>query len=100
MTIRGLFLTGLLWTGTSLTLHAQDNLTVRAARTAFDEFDFPRAIVLAQQALLQSLSNADEITALEVLGITVSEMVGHAFPPNPHNEDYLRTKREKAGHRL
>ncbi|MCZ6918246.1 MAG: hypothetical protein O7I93_15840 [Gemmatimonadetes bacterium] len=74
MTIRGLFLTGLLWAGTSLTLHAQDNLTVRAARTAFDELEFPRAIVLAQQALLQSLSNADEITALEVLGFSYGSL--------------------------
>ena len=45
-------------------------------------------------------NNPEKITALEALGITVSEMVGHAFPPNPHNEDYLRTKREKAGHQL
>ncbi len=45
-------------------------------------------------------NNPEKVTALEALGIEVGEMVGHAFPPNPHNEDYLRTKREKAGHHL
>jgi hypothetical protein len=74
MTIRGLLLTGLLWAGTSLTLHAQDNLTVRAARTAFDELDFPLAIVLAQEGLLQPLTNVDEIAALEVLGFSYASL--------------------------
>jgi hypothetical protein len=74
MTIRGLLLTGLLWAGTSSTLHAQDNLTVRDARTAFDELDFARAIELAQQALRQPLSNTDEISALEVLGFSYASL--------------------------
>ena len=45
-------------------------------------------------------NNPEKVTALVALGIEVGEMVGHVFPPNPHNEDYLRTKREKAGHHL
>ena len=45
-------------------------------------------------------NNPEKAKALEGLGIKVTEMVGHAFPPNPHNENYLRTKRDKAGHRL
>jgi GTP cyclohydrolase II len=45
-------------------------------------------------------NNPEKVKALKALGIKVSEMVGHVFPPNPHNEDYLRTKREKAGHRV
>ena len=69
-----------------------------------DERVFAPAARMLEHLGVQSVrlltNNPQKITALEVLGITVSEMVGHAFPPNPHNEDYLRTKREKAGHRL
>ncbi len=74
MTIRGILLTGLFWAGTSSSLHAQDNLRVRSARAAFDQFDFSLAIVLAQEALAQPLSNADEITALEVLGFSYGSL--------------------------
>lgn len=43
-------------------------------------------------------NNPGKIAALENCGI---EVVGRAFLPvgvNPHNERYLRTKRERAGH--
>ena len=31
-------------------------------------------------------------------GIEVVERVKHAFPPNPHNREYLKTKAAKTGH--
>ena len=30
----------------------------------------------------------------------VVERVAHSLPPNPHNERYLATKRDRTGHQL
>ena len=43
-------------------------------------------------------NNPDKVTALEAAGVEVVERVRHAFPGNAHNQAYLRTKAEKAGH--
>jgi GTP cyclohydrolase II len=43
-------------------------------------------------------NNPDKVTALEDAGVEVVERVRHAFPGNAHNQAYLRTKAEKAGH--
>ena len=45
-------------------------------------------------------NNPDKVTALEHAGVEVVERVRHAFPSNKHNEAYLKTKAEKAGHLL
>ena len=45
-------------------------------------------------------NNPDKVEGLESAGITVSERVSHHFPPNPHNEFYLETKRRRSGHLL
>jgi GTP cyclohydrolase II len=45
-------------------------------------------------------NNPDKVEGLAQAGITVAERVPHAFPSNRHNEFYLRTKAEKAGHLL
>jgi GTP cyclohydrolase II len=45
-------------------------------------------------------NNPQKIAQLERYGIEVSERVAHAFPANGHNENYLRTKAERAGHML
>jgi GTP cyclohydrolase II len=45
-------------------------------------------------------NNPQKIAQLERYGIEVSERVAHAFPANGHNENYLRTKAERAGHLL
>jgi 3,4-dihydroxy 2-butanone 4-phosphate synthase/GTP cyclohydrolase II len=37
---------------------------------------------------------------LEAYGLEISEIVPLEVPSNPHNEYYLRTKKEKMGHRL
>ena len=38
------------------------------------------------------------IDQLAATGIEVVERVKHAFPPNPHNREYLKTKAAKTGH--
>jgi GTP cyclohydrolase II len=43
-------------------------------------------------------NNPEKIKALEAEGIDVVERVPHAFPDNPHNANYLKTKAAKAGH--
>ncbi|MFC3053648.1 GTP cyclohydrolase II [Kordiimonas pumila] len=45
-------------------------------------------------------NNPNKVEGLERYGIKVVERVAHAFPPNPHNEMYLATKKIKTGHIL
>jgi len=43
-------------------------------------------------------NNPKKVEALDAEGVPVVERVPHAFPDNPHNRFYLKTKAEKAGH--
>jgi GTP cyclohydrolase II len=43
-------------------------------------------------------NNPAKVLALEAAGTAVAERVPHHLPPNPHNEHYLATKRDQAGH--
>ena len=43
-------------------------------------------------------NNPNKIDQLAATGIDVVERVKHAFPPNPHNVEYLKTKAAKTGH--
>jgi len=43
-------------------------------------------------------NNPDKVSGLESAGIKVVERVPHHMPVNPHNADYLATKRKKSGH--
>jgi len=45
-------------------------------------------------------NNPEKMKALESAGIKVVERVAHAFPENPHNRFYLRTKADRGGHLL
>ena len=45
-------------------------------------------------------NNPEKIKQLARYGIEVAERVAHSFPANGHNENYLRTKAERAGHLL
>jgi GTP cyclohydrolase II len=56
--------------------------------------------LLGFKAVRLLTNNPDKVTGLNAAGITVVERVPHAFPSNRHNEFYLRTKAEKAGHFL
>ena len=43
-------------------------------------------------------NNPAKVAGLEAVGIAVAERVAHHMPANPHNADYLATKRKKSGH--
>jgi GTP cyclohydrolase II len=45
-------------------------------------------------------NNPAKVEALSAVGVTIAERVPHQLPPNPHNERYLATKRDRAGHLL
>jgi GTP cyclohydrolase II len=45
-------------------------------------------------------NNPEKISQLARYGIEVAERVAHSFPSNGHNENYLRTKAQRAGHLL
>jgi GTP cyclohydrolase II len=45
-------------------------------------------------------NNPAKVAALEAAGTRVVERVPHHLPPNAHNERYLATKRDQAGHLL
>jgi GTP cyclohydrolase II len=45
-------------------------------------------------------NNPAKVAAFEGAGIKVAERVPHELPANPHNERYLATKRDRAGHLL
>lgn len=55
-----------------------------------------RALGIDKVRLLTN--NPSKVAGLETAGIEVVERVGHHMPANPHNADYLATKREKSGH--
>jgi len=45
-------------------------------------------------------NNPAKVEGLESAGIAVTERVAHQMPANPHNADYLGTKRKRSGHLL
>src|SRR3984957_297004 len=45
-------------------------------------------------------NNPEKISGLVRHGVEVAERVAHSFPAHGHNENYLRTKAERAGHLL
>lgn len=57
-----------------------------------------RALGIEQVRLLTN--NPAKVAGLESAGIPVVERVGHHMAANPHNADYLATKKAKSGHLL
>jgi GTP cyclohydrolase II len=45
-------------------------------------------------------NNPDKVAGLEAAGVEVAERVPHQMPANPHNAEYLATKRKRSGHLL
>jgi GTP cyclohydrolase II len=45
-------------------------------------------------------NNPDKISQLEQCGIKVEERVPLSLASNPHNEDYLATKKHRTGHMI
>ena len=71
---------------------------------AIDARDFRIAArmldLLGQREIRLLTNNPGKVAALEGAGIRVAERVPHHLPPNPHNERYLATKRDRTGHQL
>jgi GTP cyclohydrolase II len=66
--------------------------------------DFPVAArmlgLLGVGAVRLLTNNPAKVAALEASGVEVAERVAHSLGANPHNERYLATKRDGAGHLL
>lgn len=56
--------------------------------------------LLGQRTVRLLTNNPAKVAGLEAAGIRVIERVRHMLPPNPHNERYLATKRDRTGHQL
>ncbi|HEY0624184.1 GTP cyclohydrolase II [Sphingomonas sp.] len=56
--------------------------------------------LLGQDRVRLLTNNPAKVASLEAAGIAVAERVPHRLPPNPHNERYLATKRDRTGHQL
>lgn len=79
--------------------------TVEANRRlgfADDERDFGVAAAMLRALGVESVrlltNNPAKVRGLEAAGLTVSDRVAHHMPVNPHNADYLATKKAKSGH--
>lgn len=66
--------------------------------------DFPVAArmldLIGARTIRLMTNNPAKVAALEAAGIAVAERVPHSLPANPHNQRYLATKRDRAGHLL
>jgi len=71
---------------------------------ADDERDYGHAAAMLRSLGIDRVqlltNNPDKVAGLEAAGIAVTERVAHQMPANPHNADYLATKRKKSGHLL
>jgi GTP cyclohydrolase II len=71
---------------------------------ADDERDYGHAAAMLRALGIDEVrlltNNPDKVAGLEAAGIGVAERVPHQMPANPHNADYLATKRKKSGHLL
>lgn len=72
-------------------------------------FDVDERVFAPAAEMLRSLgfksirlmtNNPNKVESMERYGIEVAERVAHAFPPNPHNIEYLAVKKERTGHML
>jgi GTP cyclohydrolase II len=69
---------------------------------ADDERDYGHAAAMLRALGIDEVrlltNNPNKVAGLEAAGISVAERVAHHMPVNPHNADYLATKRKKSGH--
>lgn len=69
---------------------------------ADDERDYEHAAAIFKALGVEEVrlltNNPAKVDGLAKAGVAVVERVGHHMPANPHNADYLATKRTKSGH--
>jgi GTP cyclohydrolase II len=67
-----------------------------------DERDYAHAAVMLKALGIDRVrlltNNPNKVAGLDAAGVEVVERVAHHMPANPHNADYLATKRKKSGH--
>jgi GTP cyclohydrolase II len=67
-----------------------------------DERDYAHAAAMLRALGIDRVrlltNNPAKVSGLEWAGIEVVERVPHHMPANPHNADYLATKRKRSGH--
>ena len=67
-----------------------------------DERDYASAAAMLRALGIEAVrvltNNPAKVSGLGEAGIHVVERVAHRMPANPHNADYLATKRKKSGH--
>ncbi len=56
--------------------------------------------LLGQDRVRLLTNNPEKVAGLQAANVAVVERVAHSLPPNPHNERYLATKRDRTGHQL
>jgi GTP cyclohydrolase II len=71
---------------------------------ADDERDYGHAAAMLRGLGIDEVrlltNNPAKVAGLEAAGIKVAQRVPHHMPINPHNADYLATKRKRSGHLL
>ena len=71
---------------------------------ADDERDYGHAAAMLRALGIDRVrlltNNPAKVSGLEAAGISVTDRVAHQMPANPHNADYLATKRKRSGHLL
>ena len=71
---------------------------------ADDERDYGHAAAMLRALGIDEVrlltNNPSKVRELEAAGIKVAERLAHQMPANPHNADYLATKRKRSGHLL
>jgi GTP cyclohydrolase II len=67
-----------------------------------DERDYAHAAAMLKALGIDRVrlltNNPNKVAGLEAAEVEVVERVAHHMPANPHNADYLATKRKKSGH--
>jgi GTP cyclohydrolase II len=67
-----------------------------------DERDYAHAAAMLRALGIDRVrlltNNPNKVAGLNDAGVGVVERVAHHMPANPHNADYLATKRKKSGH--
>ena len=71
---------------------------------ADDERDYRHAAAMLRELGVDRVrlltNNPEKVKGLEAAGTAVTERVPHQMAANPHNADYLETKRKRSGHLL
>jgi GTP cyclohydrolase II len=69
---------------------------------ADDERDYGMAAAMLRALKVDKVrlltNNPSKVEGLRKAGITVAERVAHHMPVNPHNADYIATKKLRSGH--